>query len=145
MYNVRKQRREARFMHAGERDMGKRILVIDDEPAIHRLVKIILEQEGFQVEGMEERAEARRSVKLGKPDVIILDLMMPEVDGFEILKMLKEDDETRDIPVIILTVRILGEDREKALSMGADLYMTKPFEPSQLVEAVRSLAGPSAC
>lgn len=126
-------------------NMGKRILVIDDEPAIHRLVKIILEQEGFQVEGMEERAEARRSVKLGKPDVIILDLMMPEVDGFEILKMLKEDDETREIPVIILTVRILSEDREKALSMGADLYMTKPFEPSQLVEAVRSLAGPSAC
>jgi DNA-binding response OmpR family regulator len=125
--------------------MGKRVLVIDDEPAIHRLVQIILEQEGFQVEGMEERAEARRSVKLGKPDVIILDLMMPEVDGFEILKMLKEDDETRDIPVIILTVRILVEDRQKALSMGADLYMTKPFEPSQLVEAVRSLAGPAAC
>ena len=119
--------------------------MIDDEPAIHRLVQIILEQEGFQVEGMEERAEARRSVKLGKPDVIILDLMMPEVDGFEILKMLKEDDETRDIPVIILTVRILVEDRQKALSMGADLYMTKPFEPSQLVEAVRSLAGPAAC
>lgn len=125
-------------------NMGKRVLVIDDEPAIHRLVQIILEQEGFQVEGMEERAEARRSVKQGKPDVIILDLMMPEVDGFEILRMLKEDTETKDIPVIILTVRILGEDREKALSMGADLYMTKPFEPAQLVEAVRSLTGSAA-
>ena len=125
--------------------MGKRVLVIDDEPAIHRLVQIILEQEGFQVEGMEERAEARRSVKLGKPDVIILDLMMPEVDGFEILRMLKGDEETRDIPVIVLTVRNMEEDIRKAKSLGADIYMTKPFQPSELVDAVHAaLAAKSA-
>ncbi len=122
--------------------MGKRILVIDDEPAIHRLVQIILENEGFQILGMVERRETRRSVLQGKPDVIILDIMMPEVDGFQILKMLKEDAETRDIPILVLTVRSLGEDREKAMALGADLYMTKPFEPSELVDAVRSLAEP---
>ena len=123
--------------------MGKRVLVIDDEPAIHRLLQIILEHEGFQILGMEERMEARRTVVQGKPDVIILDIMMPEVDGFEILKMLKEDAETRDIPILILTVRILREDREKAMALGADLYMTKPFDPSELVDAVRSLTGPA--
>ena len=127
----------------GGRLMGKRVLVIDDEPAIHRLLQIILEHEGFQILGMEERMEARRTVVQGKPDVIILDIMMPEVDGFEILKMLKEDAETRDIPILILTVRILREDREKAMALGADLYMTKPFDPSELVDAVRSLTGPA--
>lgn len=123
--------------------MDKRVLVIDDEPAIHKLLQIILEHEGFQILGMEERREARRTVAQSKPDVIILDIMMPEVDGFEILKMLKEDAMTRDIPILVLTVRILREDREKAMALGADLYMTKPFDPSELVDAVRSLTGPA--
>ncbi len=115
-------------------------MVIDDEPAIHRLLQTILEHEGFQVLGMERRQEARETVIRGKPDIIILDLMMPEVDGFEVLKILKEDEETRSIPVLILTVRCLKEDRERALELGADFYMTKPFQPSELVEVVRLLA-----
>lgn len=120
---------------------GKKVMVIDDEPAIHKLLQTILEHEGFQIMGMEERKKARETVTRSRPDVIILDIMMPEVDGFQILKMLKEDEDTRDIPVLVLTVRSLPEDREKAISLGVDLYMTKPFQPSELVEAVRSLAG----
>lgn len=120
---------------------GKKVMVIDDEPAIHKLLQAILEHEGFQIMGLEERKETRETVTRRRPDVIILDIMMPEVDGFQILKMLKEDEDTRDIPVLVLTVRSLPEDREKAMSLGADLYMTKPFQPSELVEAVRSLAG----
>ncbi|MGQ9474608.1 MAG: response regulator [Actinomycetota bacterium] len=119
---------------------GKKVMVIDDEPAIHMLLQAILEHEGFQILGLEERKKTRETVTR-RPDVIILDIMMPEVDGFQILKMLKEDEDTRDIPVLVLTVRSLPEDREKAMSLGADLYMTKPFQPSELVEAVRSLAG----
>ncbi len=120
---------------------GKRILVIDDEPAIHKLLRVILEHEGFQIIGLEQREGKMETVARGKPDLIILDIMMPEVDGFEILKMLKEDEETRDIPVLVLTVRSLREDREKAAALGADLYMTKPFQPAELVEAVKTLAG----
>lgn len=120
---------------------GKKVMVIDDEPAIHKLLQTILEHEGFQIMGLEERKETRETVTKRKPDVIILDIMMPEVDGFQILKMLKEDEETKDIPVLILTVRSLQEDREKAMALGADLYMTKPFQPAELVEAVKSLAG----
>ncbi len=120
---------------------GKRVMVIDDEPAIHKLLQTILEHEGFRIMGLEERKDTRETVTRSRPDVIILDIMMPEVDGFQILKMLKEDEETRDIPVLVLTVRSLKEDREKAMALGADMYMTKPFEPAKLVEAVRSLAG----
>jgi DNA-binding response OmpR family regulator len=120
---------------------GKKVMVIDDEPAIHKLLQTILEHEGFQIMGLEERKDARETVSRRRPDVIILDIMMPEVDGFQILKMLKEDEETREIPVLVLTVRSLREDRERAMALGADHYMTKPFQPSELVEAVRSLAG----
>lgn len=116
-------------------------MVIDDEPAIHKLLQTILEREGFQIMGLEERKETRETVTHRSPDVVILDIMMPEVDGFQILKMLKEDEDTRDMPVLVLTVRSLPEDREKAMSLEADLYMTKPFQPSELVEAVRSLTG----
>ncbi|MDI7252316.1 MAG: response regulator, partial [Actinomycetota bacterium] len=104
--------------------LGKKVLVIDDEPAIHKLLQAILEHEGFQIMGLEERKDTRETVARRRPDVIILDIMMPEVDGFQILKMLKEDEETRDIPVLVLTVRSLREDREMAMALGADLYMT---------------------
>jgi len=122
-----------------ESDKDKKILIIDDEPAIHRLLKTILETEGYSILGIEERGDTRESVARGKPDLIILDLMMPEVDGFEILESLKSDEQTRDIPVIILTVRSLKEDREKAMALGADLYITKPFRPEDLVQAVRKV------
>jgi len=123
----------------------KKVLVIDDEPAMHRLVQIILEVEGFQIVGMGDQDETRRSIASGKPDLIILDIMMPEVDGFEILRMLKGDQETRDIPVIVLTVRNMEEDVRKAMALGADIYMTKPFQPSELVDAVHTALSAKKC
>lgn len=117
----------------------KKVLIIDDEPAIHRLLRVILEDEDFEIVGPEEYTQATQSVMGGKPDVIILDIMMPEVNGFDILKMLKEDEETRHIPVIILTIRNLKADMDKARSLGADHYMTKPFEPADLVQTINGL------
>ena len=117
---------------------GERVLLIDDEPAMHKLIKVILENEGFQLVGPEEHVEAKKEIKGRRPDLIILDIMMPEVDGFEILERLKEDQETSSIPVIVLTVRNLKEDMQRAKSLGADLYMTKPFEPTDLLDAVRT-------
>jgi DNA-binding response OmpR family regulator len=121
----------------------KKVMVIDDEPAIHRLIKIILEDEGFIMIGPQEHRKAKHSAVGGKPDVIILDIMMPEVDGFDILRMLKEDDETRQIPVIILSVRSLQEDIDKAMSLGADHYLTKPFEPSELIGTIKTVLADS--
>jgi DNA-binding response OmpR family regulator len=128
----------------GFRVTGKKVMVIDDEPAIHRLINIILEDEGFLIVGPQEHREAKHSIVGGKPDVIILDIMMPEVDGFDILRMLKEDDETMHIPVIILSVRSLQEDIDKAMSLGADHYLTKPFEPSELISTLKTVLAGSA-
>lgn len=114
------------------------ILVIDDEPAIHKLIKLILENEGFRIVGQEdEGGHPVPSLRGERPDLIILDLMMPDVDGFEILEALKKDEDTRDIPVIVLTVRHLPEDMEKARRLGAEYYLTKPFDPQVLVDTVR--------
>jgi DNA-binding response OmpR family regulator len=117
----------------------KKILVIDDEPSVHRLLEIILEDEGFLVVGPGEGGDPSQYMAKGKPDVIILDIMMPEVNGFDILRMLKDDDDTRDIPVIILSVRSFEEDMERADSLGAEIYMTKPFQPAELVKAIREI------
>jgi CheY-like chemotaxis protein len=114
-----------------------KVLVIDDEPSIHKLIAFILEEEGFVVLSHEAHEEAKRLVDRGRPDVIILDIFMPEVDGFDILKMLKSDEETSHIPVIILSVSNMQLDKEKASSLGAYRYLTKPFEPARLVEAVK--------
>jgi CheY-like chemotaxis protein len=116
----------------------KKILVIDDEPAIHRLLQIILDGEGFLVIGPEEGAGTARAVSGSKPDLIILDIMMPEVDGFDVLQILKDDEETREIPVIILTASNRSMDMEKARRLGAVDYLTKPFQPAELLQAVRS-------
>jgi DNA-binding response OmpR family regulator len=117
----------------------KKILVIDDEPAIHKLLKVILEDEGFHIVGPEEQDTTPQSIIGGKPDLIILDIMMPEVNGFDVLKMLKEDADTSNIPVLILTVRNLKADIDKAMSLGANCYMTKPFEPVELIDNVKKL------
>jgi DNA-binding response OmpR family regulator len=118
---------------------NKKILVIDDEPAIHKLLKVILEDEGFEIVGAEGHNIAAQPIIGGKPDLIILDIMMPEVNGFDILKMLKEDEDTQKIPVLVLTVRNLKADVDKAMSLGANCYMTKPFEPTELINNVKTL------
>ena len=123
----------------GDKGMKKKILVIDDEPSMHRLLKLILEDEGFSVVEPEESSEAAASIAVGKPDAIILDIMMPEVSGFEVLRMLKDDEGTRDIPVIILSVRSFEEDIQKAMSLGAERYMTKPFQPTELLELIKEV------
>ncbi len=111
------------------KDKGKRILVIDDEPSLHDMLRVILELGGYTPVGNGELGEA-------KPDLIVLDLMMPDVDGFEILRRLKADNETRDIPVVICTVRDYPEDHQMAEELGASKYITKPFEPNEFLEVI---------
>jgi CheY-like chemotaxis protein len=115
---------------------GKKILVIDDEPSLHEMLRVILELGGYQVVGNTPQITGSNHLKESKPDLIILDLMMPEVDGFEILKRLKDDQATRDIPVVICTVRDYPEDHATAEELGASRYITKPFEPSDFLDII---------
>ncbi len=114
---------------------SKTILVVDDEPRIIEAVGMNLELEGYQVTGASNGYEALRKVTEELPDLAILDVMMPEMDGFETLKRIRE---VSTIPVIMLTVKGEEPDKVKGLELGADDYVTKPFSPRELVSRVNA-------
>jgi len=117
----------------------KKILVVDDERHIVRLVQVNLEREGHQVVSAFDGKEALRKVESEKPDLIVLDVMMPHMDGFEVLKRLKSDDKTKDIPVVMLTAKAQDADVFRGWASGVDCYLTKPFNPVELMTFVRRI------
>lgn len=122
--------------------MHRKILVVDDEKDIVRLEQTGLKSEGYEVVTASTGREALEKVFFEKPDLILLDVMLPEIDGFEVLKRLRENPETAAIPVIMLTAKSEEADVVKGWKSGADLYITKPFELEELMETVqRILAG----
>ncbi|MBN1977264.1 MAG: response regulator transcription factor [Anaerolineae bacterium] len=114
----------------------KPILVVDDEPRMTRFIRMNLELEGFQVVEAHNGLEALEKVRTDLPDLVILDVMMPELDGFETLEMLRE---ISAVPVIMLTVRADEDDKVRGLELGADDYVTKPFGARELVSRVRAV------
>ncbi len=112
------------------------VLIVDDEPRIIRFVRINLEMEGFRVIEASDGLEALDQVREKMPDMVLLDVMMPEMDGFETLRMIRE---ISSVPVIMLTVRSSEEDKVRGLDLGADDYITKPFSPRELVSRVRAV------
>ncbi|MFW6014035.1 MAG: response regulator transcription factor [Nanoarchaeota archaeon] len=119
-----------------EYENKQNILVVDDEPHIVNLVKLSLTDDRFHVEGAYSAREAL--IKLGKftPDLIILDIMMPGTNGYDLCRELKERDDTKEIPVVILSARNQINDKIQAVEVGADDYITKPFDPSELKRRV---------
>lgn len=117
--------------------MKKRILVIDDEVDLLEIVKARLEANDFEVETAISGREGLASVKVKRPDVIILDLMMPEMDGYAVLSKFKGDKATRDIPIIVLTALAEEDSGKKAIELGADSYIVKPFESDVLLASIR--------
>ncbi len=117
----------------------KTILVIDDEPSIGRVVQFKLQQEGFKVRIATDGLEGLAKVKEEKPDLILLDLMMPGMDGFEVAKRLRASSETATTPVIILTARGQEMDRIRGIELGVLDFFTKPFSPQKLLERVKEL------
>jgi two-component system KDP operon response regulator KdpE len=115
---------------------GKKILVVDDEQRIVQLVTMNLEMEGFQVISAADGYEALEKVTRELPDLVILDVMMPDMDGFETLRRIRE---LSTVPVIFLSVRGQEFDRVHGLDLGADDYMTKPFSPRELVSRVKAV------
>ena len=123
-----------------------RILVVDDEPDITALVAYHLAKEGYRVTTAGTGADALRSAREERPDLVVLDLMLPGPSGYEVLAELRRRDETHDVGVLLLTARKDEPDRIKGLSLGADDYLAKPFSPKELVLRVgailRRLAAP---
>lgn len=115
---------------------NRRILVVDDEERMVRFIRLNLEHDGFQVVEANRGADAIQRLRDSLPDVILLDVMMPDLDGFEVLKMVRE---ISTVPVIMLTAKGDEDDRVHGLELGADDYVTKPFSPRELVSRVRAV------
>ncbi len=116
--------------------MGLTILVVDDEPRIVRLVRDYLEHGGFTVLVASDGATALRTARTGRPDLVVLDLGLPGVDGLDVARALRRDGE---VPIIMLTARTEETDKLVGLELGADDYLTKPFSPKELVARVRAV------
>jgi DNA-binding response OmpR family regulator len=118
-----------------------RILVADDDAVIVRLLQVNFKLEGYDVETAAHGEEAVQKARDLHPALILLDVMMPGVDGWEVARRLKEDDATKDIPIFFLSARAQEEDRRRGLEIGVTDYVTKPFDPGELVGLVqRTLA-----
>lgn len=121
--------------------IGKRILLVDDEQNILMLVKQILEMAGYNVDTASNGPEALEKARKVTPDLIVLDLMLPGLDGYQICGILKHDRLTMKTPILILTARSQPKDYELGMKVGASAYMTKPFEPLALIAKVGELLG----
>ncbi len=117
----------------------KKILIVEDEKDILQLVQLYLEKEGFRTATAMTGAEGLKQVKAEKPDVVVLDLMLPELDGLEVCKRLRSSPETALLPIIMLTAKAEESDTIIGLELGADDYVTKPFSPKALVARVKAL------
>jgi len=132
--------------HSRRRDgkgfMGsKKILVVDDELSILVPLKFLLEKNQFDVELAQSGKDALEAIAQSKPNLVLLDIMLPDLDGYEIFQMIRERPEWGDIKVIYLTARSRDVDIAKGLNLGADAYITKPFSNAELLKKIESLLG----
>jgi CheY-like chemotaxis protein len=118
-----------------------RVLVVDDDEVIRRLIAVNLQLEGFDVETAVDGQDCLDRVTEIGPDVITLDVMMPRLDGWETAVQLRESPETAHIKVVLITARAQEDDKTRGSSVGADAYLTKPFDPNEMIRIVRELAG----
>jgi len=121
--------------------MGARVLLAEDEPHIMELLMFVLGREGFAVRSEVDGAAALAAALADPPDVMILDVMLPALDGFQVLRQLRANEAGRTVPVIMLTARGQREDRDTAERLAVDVFITKPFSNADLVRTVRRLAG----
>jgi DNA-binding response OmpR family regulator len=124
-----------------EKKMSKKILVVDDEQDLVELIKMRLETNGYEVIVAYDGQQGLDKAKKQSPDLIILDLMIPKLDGYKICRMLKFDEKYKKIPIILFTARAQESDKKMGEEVGADAYITKPFEPKLLLEKIEELIG----
>ena len=117
----------------------KKILLVDDEEDLRKMLKFRLEAVGYDVKEAADGQEGLDKAKKEKPDLIILDLMLPKIDGYKVCRMLKFDEKYKKIPIILFSARAQEKDKMIGKEMGADAYITKPFEPEALVGKIKEL------
>ena len=120
-----------------------RILVVDDEIYIVHILDFSLGMEGYEVLTALDGEQALERLKSDRPDLIVLDIMMPKLDGYEVCRTIKTNPETQHIPVILLSAKGRNVDQKMGFDVGADDYITKPFSPRKLVERINALLGQS--
>lgn len=120
--------------------MPLKVLVCDDERHIVRLIQVNLERQGYTVVTAFDGKEGLEKIRSEKPNLCVLDVMMPYMDGFEVLKALRREPETENLPVIMLTAKAQDKDVFEGYHYGADMYLTKPFNPMELVTFVKRIA-----
>lgn len=119
-----------------------RVVCIEDEPEMIDLVRLILGRKGFDVIGADGGIEGLEKVKKEKPDLVLLDLMMPDMDGWEVYQQIKADPEIKDIPIVVVTAKAQSIDKVLGLHIAkVDDYITKPFGPQELLESVEKILG----
>jgi twitching motility two-component system response regulator PilG len=115
----------------------KKILIVEDEESLLKLESILLTSKGYEVHGVGDGRAALDAVTSLKPDLVLLDIMLPEIDGFEVCRRIKANDETSHIPVIMLTAKKSREDMTRGEQVGADWYITKPFKSVMVIETIQ--------
>jgi DNA-binding response OmpR family regulator len=117
----------------------RKILIVEDEESLLKLESILLATRGYLVKGVTDGLSALKEVETDRPDLVLLDIMMPGIDGFEVCRRIKENSLTRDIPVVMLTAKKSSADQSRGLAVGADAYITKPFKSGKIVETIEGL------
>jgi len=122
---------------------AKRVVCIEDEPEMIDLVRLILGRKGFEVIGANGGVEGLEAVRREKPDLVLLDLMMPDMDGWEVYQQIKADEALRHIPIVVVTAKAQSIDKVLGLHIAkVDDYITKPFGPQELLESIAKILGP---
>jgi DNA-binding response OmpR family regulator len=116
-----------------------KVLLVDDDPVILKLLQVNFEMEGYKVMTANDGVEGLEKARTERPDIVLLDIMMPRMDGLEVTKALKGDASTKDIPIILLSAKAQASDVQVGKDMGADDYLTKPFDPLELLDRVNEL------
>ena len=121
--------------------MSKQLLIVDDDRNTREGYRMYLSTKGFSVRALEGGVDALAYAKASAPDLVVLDLGLPDIDGWEVARRLKSDDETRDIPIIAFSGRSMQHEQVSALRAGCDVYLTKPCAPDRLLGAIHKLLG----
>ena len=119
--------------------MAAKVLAVDDDPVIQRLLQVNLEMEGYEVELASDGEEALERVRSFRPDIVLLDIMMPKKDGWQVCAEIKADPELANTPVVFLSARAQDVDLDRGTGLGAEAYITKPFDPIDLLDLVADL------
>lgn len=117
----------------------EKILIVEDEVALSEMIKIRLEKNGYEVISAFDGVQALEMARQQNPGLIILDLMLPKIDGYKVCRMLKFDEKYKKIPIIMFTARVQESDKKLGQEVGADAYITKPFEPEALLSKIKEL------